>query len=83
MTHKLFLTKRQITKIRNAFANNMSTDTKLSQVQVSKIIQSSGCFSSWLANLAKNALTNVAVQLARDNVPVLVSYLAPDAIDKF
>ena len=26
--HKLFLTTRQTTKIRNAFANNMSTDTK-------------------------------------------------------
>ena len=27
--HELFLTKRQKTKTRNAFANNMSTDIKL------------------------------------------------------
>ena len=30
--HKLFLTKRQITKIINAFAYNMPTDIKLSKV---------------------------------------------------
>ena len=28
--HGLFLTRRQTTKIRNAFANNVSTDIKLS-----------------------------------------------------
>ena len=30
--------KKQTTKIRNAFANNMSTDIKLSKAQISKII---------------------------------------------
>ena len=30
MAHKLFLTTRQTTKIRNAFAKNVSTDIKLS-----------------------------------------------------
>ena len=30
LPHELFLTRRQITKLRNAFANNMSTDIKLS-----------------------------------------------------
>ena len=29
LSHELFLTIRQTTKIRNAFANNMSTDIKL------------------------------------------------------
>ena len=38
--HELFLTTRQTTKIRNAFANNMSTDIKLSKTQISKIIKS-------------------------------------------
>ena len=51
--HELLLTTRQIIKIRNAFANNMSTDKKLSKVQISKIIQSGGSFGSWLANLGK------------------------------
>ena len=40
LPHELFLTKRQRTKIRNVFANNVPTDTKLSKEQISKIIQS-------------------------------------------
>ena len=36
--HELFLRTRQTTKIRNAFANKMSTDIKLSMAQISKII---------------------------------------------
>ena len=50
----------------------MSTDIKLSKVQISKIIQSGGYFGSWLANLGKRSLTNAAVLLARDNLPRLV-----------
>ena len=46
LPNQLFLTTRQTTKIRNAFANNMSTDIKLSKAQISKIIQSGGPFSS-------------------------------------
>ena len=40
----LFLTTRHTTKIRNTFANNVSTDIKLSKTQKSKIIQSGGSF---------------------------------------
>ena len=58
LPHQLFLTTRQTTKIRNAFANNLSTDIKLSKAQVSKIIQSGGSFSSWLGYLGKKALTS-------------------------
>ena len=83
MPHELFLTTRQTTKIRNAFANNMSTYIKLSKAQISKIIQSGGYFDSWLVNLGKKALTNVAIILARDNLPGLVSNLASNAINKF
>ena len=50
---ELFLATRQTTKRRNAFANNMSTDIKLSKAQISKIIQSGGPFGSWLSNLGK------------------------------
>ena len=42
LPHKLLLTTRQKTKLRNAFNNNMSTDLKLSKAQISKIIQSGG-----------------------------------------
>ena len=43
---KLFLKTRQTTKIRNAIAQNLSTDIKLSKTQISKIIQSGGSFGS-------------------------------------
>ena len=36
--HELFSTTRPTTKIRNAFANNMSTDIKLSKNKISEII---------------------------------------------
>ena len=83
MPHELCLTTRQTTKIRNAFAKNMSTDIKLSKAQISKMIQSGGSFGSWLANLLKKAATNVAISLDRDNLPELVSNLASNAINKF
>ena len=83
LPHELFLTTRQTTKIRNAFANNMSTDIKLSKAQISKIIQSGGSFGSWLANLGKTALTIVAIPLARDNLPALVINLISIAMNKF
>ena len=38
-SHELFLTTRQRTKIKNTFANNMSTDIKLSKTQIYKVIQ--------------------------------------------
>ena len=62
---ELFLTTRQTTKIRNAFANNMSTDKKLSKAQIFKIVQSIGFFGSWLANVRRKTLENVATSLAR------------------
>ena len=64
MPHEFFLKTGQTTKIRNVFANNMSTGIKFSKTQISKIIQSGGSFSSWLVNLEKKALTNVAILLA-------------------
>ena len=36
LPHKLLLTTRQKTELRNAFKNNMSTDLKLSKAQISK-----------------------------------------------
>ena len=42
MPHELFVTKMQTTKVRNAFANNISTDIKLNKSQTSKMTQSGG-----------------------------------------
>ena len=83
LSHEWFLTTRQTTKIRNAFADNMSTDIKLSKAQLSKVIQSGGSSGSCLGNLRKTALTKIAIPLARDNLPGLVSNLTSDAINKF
>ena len=83
LPHELSLTTRQTTKIRNTFANAMSTDTKLSKAQLSKIIQSGGTFGSWSGNLGKKALTNIAIPLARDSLPGLVINLTSSAINKF
>ena len=82
LPHELFLTSRQTTKIRNAFTNNMSIDIKLSKAQISKIIQSGGSFGSWLGNLGKKALTNIAIPLARKNLPGLLSNVTSNAINK-
>ena len=60
----------------------MSTDIKLSITQISKKIESSGSFGSWLDNLGKKALTNIAIPLARDNLPGLVSNLTSRIINK-
>ena len=65
LPYKLFLTIRQITKIRNAFTNNVSTDIKFSKTQISKIIQIGQFFGSWLNNLGKKALRNIDISLAR------------------
>ena len=42
----------------------MSTDAKLNKTQISKIIQSSGSFGSWLVNLASNVKTNFERQIS-------------------
>ena len=83
MPYDLFLTTRHATKIRNAFANNMSTDIKLGKAQISNIIQSGGSFDFWLGNLGQIALINVANPLARDNLSGLVSNLTLNGIHKF
>ena len=83
MPHELFLTTRQTNKIRNAFANNTSTDIKLSEAQISKIIQSGESFGSWLCNSRNEALTNIAITLARDYLSGLVSNLTSNVRNKF
>ena len=40
--HKLLLTNRQVANLRKVFANNLSTEIKLSKTQLSKMIQSGG-----------------------------------------
>ena len=51
--HKLFLTNRQVTNLRRAFAKHTSTNIKLSKTQLSKIIQSGGFIGKLLGSLLK------------------------------
>ena len=53
---KLLLTNRQVTNLRQAFANNLSTDIKLSKTQLSKMIQSGGFLRRLLGPLLKTGL---------------------------
>ena len=41
-SHKLLLTDRQVSNLRQSFASHSSADIKLSKTQLSKIIQSGG-----------------------------------------
>ena len=78
--HELLLTIRQITKLRNALNNNMSTDIKLSKAQISKIIQSGEFLVSSLSKLA-GPLMKVAARLAKNILAPLGITAAASAID--
>ena len=54
--HKLLLTNRQVANIRKAFANNSSTDIKLTKTRLSKMIQSGGFFGRLIGPLLKTGL---------------------------
>ena len=66
--HELLLTNRQVENLRNAFANYLSTDIKLSKTQLSKMIQSGGFLGRLLGTLLKTGLPlikNVIKPLAK------------------
>ena len=56
---ELFLTVRQEAKAKNAFANNMSTDIKLSKPKFPKIIQSCRFLGNIIVNLCKKQKQNL------------------------
>ena len=66
--HKLLLTNRQVANLRKAFANNSSTDIKLSKTHLSKMIQSEEFLGRLLGPLLKTGLPlikNVIKPLAK------------------
>ena len=65
LPHKLLLTTRQKTKLKNAFNNNMSTYLTLSKYQISKIIQSGGFLGSFSSKLA-GPLMKVTITLDKN-----------------
>ena len=54
--HELLLTNRQVANIRKAFANDSSTEIKLSKIQLSKMIQPGGFLGRLLGPLLKTRL---------------------------
>ena len=78
--HELLLTNRQVANIRKAFANNLSTDIKLSKTQLSKMIQSGGFLGNLLGKLA-GPLMKVAMPLAENVLALLGLSAAMSAID--
>ena len=54
--NKLLLTNRQISNLRKAFANYLSTDIKLPKTQLSKMIQTGGFLGRLLDPLLKTGL---------------------------
>ena len=66
--HELLLTDRQVSSIRESFANNLSVDIKFSKTQLSKMIQSGGFLGKLLCPLLKTGLPlikNVVTPLAK------------------
>ena len=78
--HELLLTNRQVANIRKAFAKNTSTDIKLSQTQLLKMIQSGGFLGNLLGKLA-DPLMKVTMPLAKNVLVPLGISAAMSAID--
>ena len=82
--HKLLLTNRQVTNLRKALANHLSTDIKLSKTQLSKMIQSGGFLGRFLGPLLKTELSlmkNVIQSLAKSVLIALRLTAAVSAAD--
>ena len=80
LTHELLLTTRQNTEVRNGFNNNMSSDVKLSEAHISKIIQCGELLGSLLSKLA-GPLIKIAVPLVKNILAPLGITAAASAID--
>ena len=68
---KLLLTNRQVTNLRKAFANYLSADIKLSETQLSKMIQSGELLGRLLGPLLKTGLLllkNIIKPLAKSGL---------------
>ena len=80
---KLLLTNREVSNLRKAFANHLSTDIKISKIQLSKMIQSGGFLGRLLGPLLTTGLpliSNVIKPLAKTVlIPLGLTAAASDA----
>ena len=65
LPQELLLTRRQKMKLKNAFENKISTDIKLSKMQISKLMQYGSFLSALLSKIA-GPLMKVAFLLTKD-----------------
>ena len=82
--HKLLLTNRQVSNLRQAFANHLSADIKLLKAQLSKMIQSGVFLGRLLGPLRKTGLPlikNVIKPLAKSVLIPLGLTAAASAAD--
>ena len=82
--HKLLLTNRKVSNLCKAFANNSSTDIKLSKTQLSKMIQSGGFLGRLVGPLLKTGLPiikNIIKPLAKSVLTPLGLTAAASAAD--
>ena len=82
--HKLLLTNTQLSNLRKAFASKSSTDVKLSETQLSKMIQLGGFPGTLLGPLQKTGLPiikNVIQPLAKSVLIPLGLTAAASAAD--
>ena len=70
--HELLLTDRQVSSIRKAFANNLSTDIKFSKAQLLKMIQSGGLLGKLLGPLLKTGLPRIKIVITPLAIIVLI-----------
>ena len=83
-SHKLLLTNRQVSNLRKAFANYLSTNIKLSKTQIPNMIQSGGSLGRLLDPLLKTRLPlikNVIKSLAKSVLIPLGITAAASAAD--
>ena len=82
--HKLLLTNRHVANLRKAFANYLSTNTKLSKTQLSKMAQSGG-FLGWvlgpLLKIGLPSMKNVVKPAAKSALIPLGLTAAASALD--
>ena len=82
--HDLLLTKRRVSNLRKAFANNSSTDIKFSKSQLSKVTQSGGFLGRLFGPLLKTRLPlikNLIKPLAKSVLISLALTAAASAAD--
>ena len=77
LAQELLLTKRQISKLRNSFENNISADIKFLRTQIYKMIQPSG----FLGLLLSKILMRVSLPLRKNVLAPLGITAAASAID--